>query len=132
MRISDWSSDVCSSDLLDWRSRVDEAVPRGENGDFRVLPIGADRAEGLPTWAVVAIDGRTPARSASFRCRTSEDEEAVAMFIVHDAHHGASGKGSAIAVPEPTAEWIQSVAACAAAAARKVGRGLFSRAVHKS
>src|SRR3546814_13032012 len=82
-------------------------------------------------WAVVAIDGRNPARSASFRCRTSEDEEAVAMIIVHDAPHAASGKGFAIAVPAPPAEWIQSVAACAAEAARTLARGSVSGAFNQ-
>lgn len=69
--------------------------------------------------------------SASFRCRTSEDEEAVPPKFLHDAPHAASGKGSATAVPAPTAEWIQSVAACAAAAARKIARGSFSRAFNQ-
>src|SRR3546814_17565027 len=32
MRISDWSSDVCSSDLLGLRRRCQEAVPRGLEG----------------------------------------------------------------------------------------------------
>src|SRR3546814_7706188 len=41
MRISDWSSDVCSSDLLDLRARVDERGAVGEAGvAHRHVPAG--------------------------------------------------------------------------------------------
>src|SRR3546814_3998439 len=38
MRISDWSSDVCSSDLFHWKSNA-----RGENDPDRVHPAGSGR-----------------------------------------------------------------------------------------
>src|SRR3546814_3356818 len=55
MRISDWSSDVCSSDLLD-RGRL-----------LRSLPVSAERRGGRSLPAARFHNPRTPARAVSHR-----------------------------------------------------------------
>src|SRR3546814_5411277 len=51
MRISDWSSDVCSSDLLRPAGPLREPAQRGESVDFRVLNVGSGAAEaGFGEW----------------------------------------------------------------------------------
>src|SRR3546814_12844372 len=49
MRISDWSSDVCSSDLVDVDPRVTLAQLGGqEEGDVRIVEAGDDRLRAPP------------------------------------------------------------------------------------
>src|SRR3546814_2090329 len=47
MRISDWSSDVCSSDLPHHRHQVALPAPAGHRGEARTLP-GADPVHRQP------------------------------------------------------------------------------------
>src|SRR3546814_15382985 len=60
MRISDWSSDVCSSDLL-WQRKVGAMVPhtpcfpRAELPQRRSRWPHYGRRRGMPLWAIEAI-----------------------------------------------------------------------------
>src|SRR3546814_1647412 len=47
MRISDWSSDVCSSDLARWIDVFCEAGASSEDEARRILRAGADRGLGM-------------------------------------------------------------------------------------
>src|SRR3546814_6429755 len=62
MRISDWSSDVCSSDLLYAETSV-AAIEREGNG-FRVRSAGNGNAPGFAVDLVVHAAGRVPAIDA--------------------------------------------------------------------
>src|SRR3546814_5277067 len=58
MRISDWSSDVCSSDLLWQLHRIDPNVPRGEQFGAvkQLLDEGVIRFAGLSEVTVEEIE----------------------------------------------------------------------------
>src|SRR3546814_1112832 len=49
MLISDWSSDVCSSDLVERRRALLEAAPALLRGEFRLFFVGGT------AWAVIAL-----------------------------------------------------------------------------
>src|SRR3546814_6308758 len=68
MRISDWSSDVCSSDLLDRPQSVDRLVLTASGGPFRALSraemaaVTPAQAVAHPNWdmgAKISVDSAT-------------------------------------------------------------------------
>src|SRR3546814_12467965 len=80
MRISDWSSDVCSSDLLDEvvRQAIREAVPLAEPG--------------------IDIDFRDTADGATVNGDTVMLREAVKTVLDNAVRHGRAGAGGSIAL----------------------------------
>src|SRR3546814_1961992 len=64
MRISDWSSDVCSSDLL---ALVDPVPPKRRQGLWRDRLVGRDEARDPAIAEVLVIEGIEDARPAEAR-----------------------------------------------------------------
>src|SRR3546814_20060195 len=73
MRISDWSSDVCSSDLVAHESPTFETGVQARVG-LRDLPVGASDRKGVPTTGVVRDDD-------SHRLRSNKRDEEVDSAI---------------------------------------------------
>src|SRR3546814_19306886 len=70
MRISDWSSDVCSSDLrqaLGIGTRIDITRTRFDGADTRRLRIGADRDLGTRTERDAGLEFLDPALTGEQR-----------------------------------------------------------------
>src|SRR3546814_13114762 len=61
MRISDWSSDVCSSDLIHHRGAAfDAEIQFGGRKGFRAIfetPVGAGKARGIVAKLLGSVDG---------------------------------------------------------------------------
>src|SRR3546814_11850044 len=91
MRISDWSSDVCSSDLL-----VAHAAHAQEPKDFTVAPIGAiNKVLAKAGWSIGDVD----------LFEVNEAFACVAMFAMHDlgiSHDRINVHGGATALGHPT------------------------------
>src|SRR3546814_4223528 len=82
MRISDWSSDVCSSDLIVPRSGSESRVISGDHGCGERVPRGASHrgagAGGCPRWlGGGAGGGGAEALSPSFDVAQDEGGEGV-------------------------------------------------------
>src|SRR3546814_9900110 len=91
MRISDWSSDVCSSDLahhpirelsskmgavvLDRRPGVEATISCGQHGDFQHLAIARMATARLPKRSVIAVDGGHIAVILPLCRGTGEDDD---------------------------------------------------------
>src|SRR3546814_9155618 len=83
MRISDWSSDVCSSDLEAAGADVIAAyVPLGEPNNFPRLPVRDDRK--LLVWFVRG-DSHEAIAAALARARDSERWHGRVATALHDA-----------------------------------------------
>src|SRR3546814_2592377 len=79
MRISDWSSDVCSSDLLAGSDRPRRDRPRNRRRAARARPLGVDPPFGRPTG--IEAMSRTAARS---RARAAARLAAVQALYQHE------------------------------------------------
>src|SRR3546814_11763824 len=95
MRISDWSSDVCSSDLIE---RFDAAIERQQRVDFKRDQIRterqrrvADRGDDLRQRG--AIDGRRAAEAVEQRTATQ-----LAQHLQRDRKSVVSGKSVSVRV----------------------------------
>src|SRR3546814_3127714 len=78
MRISDWSSDVCSSDLLSLGDvDLDASLLRafGKGSKERIVPIGGPATRALVAW--LSEDGRGALVPAQWRRR----DDADAVFL---------------------------------------------------
>src|SRR3546814_4575950 len=95
MRISDWSSDVCSSDLLGGRSlaRADVRPQGGDRAQGQaVVPAAPPRADrprlGAGHGAVVAVDRpRARAGAADDQLKSTGREQAVHTDTKRLSHH---------------------------------------------
>src|SRR3546814_20873400 len=116
MRISDWSSDVCSSDLLTRQSVADakgakpvaklvaHAAHAQEPKDFTVAPVGAiNKVLAKAGWSIGEVD----------LFEVNEAFACVAMFAMHDlgiphdkinVHGGATALGHPIGASGPRSE----------------------------
>src|SRR3546814_2912776 len=89
MRISDWSSDVCSSDLLEVQDATGRQLPGwwavGSTGDQRVWATGAGRihlhvlrhSDGAGITAGVVADGFRPHPGSLGRMMATADKRAA-------------------------------------------------------
>src|SRR3546814_5102525 len=77
MRISDWSSDVCSSDLNRKRSVFNGPYPVPEVGSVPAFYLRAPS----PRHSVPVKSGRRPPRKAAMPSLPSNPPEAVAMLF---------------------------------------------------
>src|SRR3546814_4152524 len=101
MRISDWSSDVCSSDLVD-RAALDlgddlDPVRRIENE-------GAATKEGFALGLVAAKEGVAGVAVALFVAHRDPGREIVRKGARDDAEHAAAAQLELIAAFEPRLE----------------------------
>src|SRR3546814_2637598 len=86
MRISDWSSDVCSSDLVNWFRKGDDGkfLWPGFGDNSRVLKWVVGRVAGTAD-AVDTPIGRVPAASAIDVSGLDLDEGTLAELLTVDA-----------------------------------------------
>src|SRR3546814_5872898 len=77
MRISDWSSDVCSSDLPEFSAMLDSAIAGGNDGEIDTVVKYAGRRA---PWAQDAMKKRVNAWRTDRRLRHEEMVEAAGVF----------------------------------------------------
>src|SRR3546814_910033 len=68
MRISDWSSDVCSSDLLDRRRRPDRVRPRRRARLLRGVRRRVQRGVIMDSWGALSAEAQSLTGGGGRRC----------------------------------------------------------------
>src|SRR3546814_4235544 len=91
MRISDWSSDVCSSDLISVTQSEHNRKRSVFNGPYPVPEVGSVPAFYLrapsPRHSVPVKSGRRPQRKAAMPSLPSNPTEAVAMLFASHSNY---------------------------------------------
>src|SRR3546814_11591730 len=89
MRISDWSSDVCSSDLFAWDQEVSEVV--ADDDGVRLTTVGGNRWQAQ---YVIAADGSRSAVRKQIGARMEGGRDDGWYIVVAVAEVEPSGRGA--------------------------------------